>query len=297
MEELNAVEAAKWLGISREAVDQAAREGRLPVLAGEGPRRFSREALEAYHQARVADRVAALARSRETPVSAARRIRQALDEKGTGLPRSFEARLRAMPEAWRQAFNRAELAAAGVRDGCRWCEAAKFSAVLGLRPVEYSEACAELFGGPPCGVCGPGLIRPYMAALATRVHPPGTRPPAPAPRASAAEREAAREWAARQRQEPVTAAAARPAGDDNGRHLVARRLREVRAQLKNAKRAGDQRHALHLAAIVRDLEADAARVDGRSVVTASARPGTLRCGHALAAGCGCPRIASKRSAR
>jgi len=292
MEELNAVEAARRLGLSREAVDAAAREGRLAAVAGDGPRRFSAQAVEEFHQRRMAQLVATLARSGETPVSVACRVRKGLHASGdTGLPRAFAAKLSAMPSDWRMLFNRAELAAACVKDGegCRWCKAAEYAEFLGLRPVEFAPARVELFGGPPCGKCGPGLLRPYWAALEARVHGGAVRPSKAAVPPSAAERERAREWVQRH---PVTAAA-RPVQDDGGRGMVARRLREERAKLKSAKRAGDQRSALRLARVVRGLEADAAAVDGRT--TAAVKPGRLACGHPLAAGCGCPRRSSARA--
>lgn len=294
MEELTAAEAAKWLGVSREAVDLAAREGRLPVVAGGGPRRFSREAVEEFHQRRQDALVASLARSGETPTSVAQKVRKGLFQSETGLPRPFAAKLAAMPEAWRSLFNKAELAAACVPDGegCRWCRAAEFSSFLGLRPTPYAEAYAELFGGPPCQACAPALLKPFMARLAARVHPGGVRPSAGPVTASAAERAAAQQWASRR---PVTASA-KPfqAQGDDGKALVARRLRETRERLKAAKRAGDQKYAIRLQQTLKSLTADAARVDGRSAVTASARPGKLACGHLLAAGCGCPRRSSSR---
>jgi hypothetical protein len=289
MDELTAAEAAAYLGITREAVDAAAREGRLPALDGDGPRRFTKGTLEGFHLARMQERIAALARSRETPVSVARRVRKTLHADELGMPRPFTVRLAAMPIAWRSLFSKAELAAACVRDGegCRWCEARKFGAVLGLRPVEFSPALRELFGADPCGVCAPVLLRPCMAALAARVHAGDRRPAGPSPRPSEAEREAAREWAVRH---PVTAAA-RPVGDDGGKAAIQRRRREVQARLKAANRAGDRAYAEQLARQLMELRADAAAADGRRSL--KSRPGVLRCGHLLAANCSCPR-ASKR---
>lgn len=259
MEELTAAEAAKWLGVSREAVDLAAREGRLPVVAGGGPRRFSREAVEEFHQRRQDALVASLARSGETPTSVAQKVRKGLFQSETGLPRPFAAKLAAMPEAWRSLFNKAELAAACVPDGegCRWCRAAEFSSFLGLRPTPYAEAYAELFGGPPCQACAPALLKPFMARLAARVHPGGVRPSAGPVVASAAEREQARRWAL---ERPVTASA-RPVQDDDGRSMVARRLRTERERLTAAKRRGDQRRALQLRQVIQGLEQDAARIE------------------------------------
>lgn len=294
MDELSAAEAAKYLGITREAVDAAAREGRLPAVAGDGPRRFSREAVEGYHQLKQDAIVALLARTHETPVSVAAKVRTGLHASSdTGLPRSHASKLAVMPVNWRALFNKAELAAACLKDGegCRWCKAVEFSAFLGLRPVEYAEARAELFGGRPCGTCGPVLLRPFMEALSARVHRGAPRPPERPSPPSEADRQAAREWA----QEHAVTASAKPVVDDGGRALVAARLREVRARAKAAKRSGDQKYALKLAQMARDLERDAAVVDGR--VTAAARPGVLRCGHQLAAGCACPRRASSRGQR
>lgn len=262
MDEFTAAEAAKWLDISRESVDLAAREGRLPVLGGDGPRRFSREAVDAYHQGRVLDNVAALTRAGETPVSAARKVRERLHAEEPGMPRPFAVRLKAMPVSWRSVFSLAELAAACVRDGdgCKWCRAAAFADFRGLRPPEFSPALRELFGADPCGVCGPGLLAPFMAALGARVRAGDRRPPGPPPRPSEAERQAAREWAS---QRAVTASA-RPSVDDDGKALVARRLRETRERLKAAKRSGDRRYALRLQQTLRSLTADASAIDQRA---------------------------------
>lgn len=262
MDEFTAAEAAKWLDISRESVDLAAREGRLPVLGGDGPRRFSRAAVDAYHQGRVLDNVAALARAGETPVSAARKVRERLHAEELGMPRPFAVRLNAMPITWRSVFSPAELAAACVRDGegCRWCRAREFADFRGLRPPEFSPALRELFGADPCGVCGPGLLAPFMAALGARVRAGDRRPPGPPPRPSEAERQAAREWASQR----VVTASARPFVDDDGKALVARRLRETRERLKAAKRRGDQRHAIRLTQTLRSLTADASAIDARA---------------------------------
>lgn len=293
MDEFTAVEAAKWLGVSREAVDLAAREGRLPVVAGDGPRRFSREALEEFHQGRQAEKIAKLARSGESPVSVAGKVRRGLFAGETGLPRPFAVKLAAMPVDWRTLFNKAELAAACVPDGegCRWCRCAEFSGFLGLRPTPYAPAYAALFDQPPCGVCAPRLLKPYMQALEARVHRGAVRPSEAAPPTSAAERAQVQEWAL---QRAVTAAAKPVKDDDGGRALVARRLREVRARAKTAKRAGDQKYALRLAQVARDLEQDAARVDGRALTAAAgAKPrvarfmGSKACGTPVGQSCAC----------
>lgn len=289
MEELSVAEAAAYLGISKEAAHRAVRENRLEVLPDTDPVRLAREAVEEFHQLRQDALVASLARSHETPLSVARRVRAGLSRSEPGMPRPFAARLAAMPVDWRSLFSRAELAAATVPDGegCRWCRALEFSAFLGLRPLEFSEARVELFGGRPCGVCGPGLLRPFMEALSRRVHPGRHRPPDARAEAAAAVPPAPR---------PRPAQPVQP-GDD-GRAMVSRRRREVQARLKDARRRGDLPYALQMQAALQALTADAAAVDyGRTAVTASSRPGALRCGHALSAGCGCPRRASTRGRR
>ncbi|MEU9913160.1 helix-turn-helix domain-containing protein [Streptomyces sp. NPDC051001] len=280
MDELTAAEAAAYLGITREAVDLAAREDRLPAAAKTGPRRFSAEAVEAFHQLKQAQLTAALARTGETPVSVARRVRKRLhSDSETGLPRPFATKLASMPVDWRTLFSKAELAAACTTDGCRWCEARKFANFLGLRPVEFSPALRELFGADPCQACRPALLGPYMAALAARVHAGDRRPPGPPPRATEAERQAALEWV---RERAVTAAA--PVVQDDGREWVARRLRQTREKLKAARRSGDREYQAQLMRTLQSLTADAAAVDGG----ASAAPrGRKACGTPVGVRCEC----------
>lgn len=289
MEELTVADAAAYLGISKEATHKAVRENRLRALPGTDPVRLSHEAVEEFHHLKQAALVASLARNGETPTSVAQKVRRGLFQSETGLPRPFAARLAAMPDAWRSLFTRAELAAACVPDGegCRWCRCAEFSGFLGLRPTPYAPAYAALFDQAPCGVCAPGLLKPYMAALAARVHPGRHRPPDARAEAVVA---AAAAVPPAPRPQP-----ARPfQGDDDGRALIAAGLRTARTRLKDAKRRNDQAYAIRLRQMIQGLEQDAARVDGRSAVTAAAaRPGVLYCGHRLSAGCGCPRRASK----
>lgn len=283
MDEFTAAEAAKWLDISREAVDLAAREGRLPVSGGDGPRRFSTEALEAYHQARVQEKVAGLARARETPVSVARRVRAALSATDMGMPVPLAVKLKAVPVDWRSLFTRAELAAACVRDGegCRWCRAVEFADFRGLRPLEFSRALRELFGADPCGVCGPVLMAPFMAALAARVHRDGGRPPVARTGPVAAAGSTAAAVPSSQRSRPVQRAA-----DDDGRSMVQRRLQQTRARLKDARRRGDTRYALALQKTLQSLVADARVVDGRAR-SAAGPAGEKRCGTPVGVRCSC----------
>ncbi|MDW8805616.1 hypothetical protein P1P68_12690 [Streptomyces scabiei] len=245
--------------------------------------------------------VAALAKleaERQDPLSLAVDVRRRLLFRDTGvvLPDQRAAeqqrRLGLLPESAKSLFGGAGLAAVFVEDGCRWCAALKFAArTKGMWGPTYGAAFVTLLDQEPCQVCGPGLYGAVMTSLAVRVHGGAGRPSAPPSPPSTAERARAREWAL---QHPVTASA-KPVRPDDGRGLVQRRLRETRAQLKDARRQGDQRRVLQLAQTVRALEADAAVVDGRAA--ARALPGTLRCGHALAARCSCPRLGSSRGQR
>ncbi|MFI9170507.1 hypothetical protein [Streptomyces lincolnensis] len=208
-----------------------------------------------------------------------------------GGPRGHAA-LEKVSETVKAAFTMPLMHAAAMPDGsgCRWCAAEIAGRILSV-PVRSAMLSSEfgvaLLGGPECERHRE-LVAGRMRELGTRVHPGGGRtaggrtedasvvvPSAPAAPAAPRTR------------------SAQPLQADDGRGLVARRLRTARARLKDAKRRGDQRYAIQLAKTIRGLESDAAVVDGR--VTASARPGTLRCGHQLAANCACPRIASKRS--
>jgi hypothetical protein len=226
----------------------------------------------------------------------ARDVRLHLHPPATAPGPRGSAALTSMSEQVKSVFGAAMLNAAALRDGegCRWCAARIAGKMLGI-PVSDGQLASRvglaLLGGPTCER-DRGLVRAQMTELATRVHPGGVRPPegrsAPSP--------GKRPPSPQQRAEQAVTAA-KVGGRDDGKMLVQRRLRETRERLKAAKRrGGDPKYALRLAQQVRDLERDAARVDGRAV-TAAARPGTLRCGHALAAGCACPRRASSRGQR
>lgn len=293
----NSQQCGLHLGVSDRTIRNLIARGEIQALSTDPIR------VEAGHIAEVlairqAGALNELARRHQTPVDLAWEVRRSLlrQEAGVMLPgqraESQRRRLGLLPDAAKSLFGQAALTAVFEKGGCRWCKAAEYAAKLPgyWAPAEYSEGFAALFGQDPCERCAPGLYAPVLASLRARVHPGGVRPSAARVVPSAAERERAAEWAQRH---PVMAAA-RPVRDDGGRALVARRLREERARLKAAKRAGDQRLALRLAQVVRSLEADAAAVDGRAVVS---RPGMLRCGHALAAGCSCPRRAPQRGQR
>lgn len=288
---LNAVQAGHYLGFTDKTVRAMVKRGELHALSLDPVRLDSRH-VDDVLRARQADALRDLARVRQSPVGLARETLRVLRPAHESKPlpdrvaERQRLRLSLVPDMARVLFGRAALTAALVEDGsCRWCKAREYAAVFQTwAPEQYSEGVALLFGQEPCTACAASLYTPLMESLRARVNGGAGRPSRAAVVPSAAERQAAQEWV---RQRPVTASA-QPVRDDNGKALVARRLREARARLKAAKRSGDQRYALKLAAVVRSLEADAARVDGR-VPSAADRPGTLRCGHALAAGCSCPR--------
>ncbi len=272
----------------------------LFTLPGTDPVRLDAEHVETARLLRRESLLLDLTRRRRTPVHLAQDARRVLFPTvlDANLPQykseDQRRRLSLVSTDARQLFGVAALTAACTEDGCRWCTAQKFAEVLGgWAPDAYAEGFRALFDQAPCERCAPGLYGSVMASLAARVRPSGAGRSEGRVAPTAAEREAAREYVTRR---PVTAAAQPRQQNDDGKSLVQRRLREVRAQAKDAKRRGDQAYALKLAATARDLEKDAARVDG-GAVTASARPGTLRCGHALASGCTCPRRASKRGQR
>lgn len=292
---LSAVQAGRYLGVTEKTVRNWINRGELEVLSVDPVRLDSRHVHEVL-KARQAAALADLAGRMQDPVRLARETRRVLHPRdlGANLPQdraeAERRRLSLVSDVARLLFGNAALTAACSGDGCRWCRAQDFAKVLGgWAPTQFSEGFRALFDQEPCEKCGPGLYGPVLAALAARVHPGGERPSAASVGPSAAERQAAREWAGRRA--PVVAATPVKDKDDDGKALVARRLREVRGQLKVAKREGDQRRAIRLQQTLRALTADAAVVDGRA---AAARPGRLACGHLLAAGCGCPRRASAR---
>lgn len=279
--------AANRLGLSTWAVHKAIERGELrPVTRN--PIRVSADDVEGMRlrkQDEAIDRIGA-----DRLVKTARSVRGMLHPPfGSGAPGGHAA-LGRLSETVKAAFTMPLLHAAAMPDGsgCRWCHAENAAHMLSV-PVRSQTLSSEfgfaLLGGPECERHR-GLVRDRMEQLRARVHP--AAPPPPAARTG-----------------PVAASAPSPSAvsrsrsaqqaDDNGKAMVQRRLRETRARLVAARRSGDTRYALKLRAMVASLEADAAVVDGR--VTAAARPGTLRCGHQLAAACACPRRASSRGQR
>jgi hypothetical protein len=298
METFTIAQTARHLGVSDTAARKMIGRAELSVLPGSDPVRLDAGHVDAVLKLRQGDAVRDLTRRGRTAVQLARETRRGLlpaPHESRPLPdrvaTSWSLRMSLVPGAAKTLFGVAALTAVGVEDGCRWCRSQDFARVLGgWAPTVYGEAFAALFDQEPCAVCGPSLYRPVWESLRAQVHGGAERPSATRVAPSEADRRAAAEWARRQ---PVTAAA-RPLQNDGGRSLVAARRREVQAQLTAAKRRGDQRHAIQLRQILQALTADASVVDGR---VSAARPGTLRCGHALAEGCGCPRRASARGQR
>lgn len=202
--------------------------------------------------------------------------------------------LSALPANVRALFGPGVLMALTLPDraACSWCAARVACGLLKVPEPQYGgEVFRALLGAPCAERCMPRFAGAEMAKLRARVHPGGTRPSAARTAPVTASGSTAPAAPPAPRRTP-----AQPVQDDNGRALVAARLRTARARLKDAKRRGDQKYALKLRAMVASLEADAAQVDGRAF-SAAARPGTLRCGHALAARCSCPRRASTRGQR
>jgi hypothetical protein len=288
-------QAARHLGVSDNGARKMIGRAELTVLPGSDPVRLDAGHVDAVLKLRQAAAVHDLVRRRSSAVQLAQEARRILlpaAHESRPLPdrsaTSWALRMSLVPVEAKTLFGLAALTAVGCEDGCRWCRAGDFARVLGgWAPDSFGEGFEALFGQKPCGVCGPALYAPVLASLRARVHPSGVGSSAASVAPTAAEREAAREWVQRR---PVTPAA-RPVGDDDGRALVAAGLRTARARLKDAKRRGDQRHVLQLAQTIRALERDAAVVDGRA--GAVVKPGRLKCGHALAANCGCPRSSAR----
>lgn len=170
------------------------------------------------------------------------------------------AALEKLSERVKAAFGMPLLHAAALPagSGCRWCAAEIAGRMLSV-PVRQETLSSQfgiaLLGGPECERHR-GVARDWMGQLSARVHPgrgrPGdgrtepvaasTKPPSATPRR----------------------APARPVQDDDGKSMVQRRLRETRARLTAAKRAGDQKYAIRLQQTLQSLTADAAAIDGRA---------------------------------
>ena len=201
--------------------------------------------------------------------------------------------LSGLPVSVRAFFGAAPLMALTLpdREACGWCAAKVAAGLLKVPEPRYGQVFLALLGDPCMEKCMGRFAGSELDRLRARVHPGGT--PRPAARTAPVKAAGSAAQAAPVAPRRTPAQPVQP--DDGGKSMVARQLRTARTRLKDAKRSGDQRRALQLQQTIRGLEADAAVVDGR--VTAAGRPGRLRCGHALAAACACPRRASARGQR
>lgn len=280
--------AANRLGLSVWAIHKAIDRGELHVVVRD-PIKLSADDVEALRRRKQNAAIARIGEDRL--VKTARDTRAFLHPPVTAGGARGHAALETVNDVVKSAFGPALLAAAAMPDGsCRWCAAVMAGRLLHV-PVREEQLAGEvglaLLGGPdPECVKHRALLRGRMDRLAARVHRSGTGPAKAAGSTVPAVPAVPRRTPARRVQD-----------GDGGRALIAARLRAERERLKAAKRSGDQRRAIQLRQTIQGLEQDAAAVDGRSAVVASARPGKLACGHLLAAGCACPRRASTRGRR
>lgn len=288
IEPLSVEQAAARLGRSTMRVHDMIKEGKLRPVA-RNPVKLMAADIEQLRQARHDAAVEELTARGVDLVKLARDVRRQIRPLPMDPFSGGVKGVTSLPRKVRDLFGPAALMALTLqdRDECCWCAARVAAGMFKVPPPKYGTVMLALLGDP-CATDMRRFAGAEFEKLRARVHPGAGAPPAArtGPASTAGSTAVSK---------PVVRAAER-VQDDGGKALVGRRLREARARLKDAKRRGDQSYALRLARTVRDLERDAARVDGRAV-TASARPGTLRCGHPLAQNCACPRRASRRSAR
>ena len=291
MTDFSAAQAARFVGVSERGLRDMMHRGELTAVSVD-PVRLDPQHVHLSLLLQQQEILSKLARRRQSPVSLALEVRARLHPKnpGSALPQHAEEdrkrRLGVLPDDGRRLFGLAALEAASLPDGsCRWCLVAEVARrEPGLwAPEEFEESFAALFGGQlPCEVCRPRLYAATMAQLRAHVHAGAVRPPegrsAPSPgqRTPAPSQPAAR----------AVAAAAKPVQGDDGKALVGRRLREVRARLKTARRGGDVQYALRLQRQLQTLTADARLVDGRAR-SAAGPAGHKGCGTAVGTACRC----------
>lgn len=263
----SAARAARYLAVSERTVRNMINRGELQVLSTD-PVRLDPEHVaqvlavrqEAARLELVLQRTDAVALARETRAMLRRH------QGGVVLPEHRAAyqqrRLALAPMQAKTIFGLGALTAAQTDDGCRWCLTRQYADRLpGMwAPSAFSRGFRELFGQDPCEVCGPSLYAPVMRALRSRVHAGGEGPSEARAEVAAPVMRAEPRQAARRQPEPSVKA--EPCLPDDGREMVARRLRETRSKLKAAERRGDQRYAKDLRATLNALVADARRVDG-----------------------------------
>lgn len=268
--------AANRLGFSTWGVYKAIDRGELKPVT-KNPVQVLASDVEALRSRKQDEAIARIGADRLLKL--AEDVRVQLHPPVTAAGRRGHAALELISETVKSALTMPLLHAAAMPDGsgCRWCAAEVAGRMLGI-PVSAkllkSQIGLALLGGPGCEKHR-AFVAGRMRELGARVHPgversAGGRAEAVAPA-------------------PVVARSrpAQPVQDDNGgRALVASRLREVRARAKVAKRSGDQAYALPLAQMARDLEKDAAVVDGGVRKTAGPA-GTKACGVAVGVRCRC----------
>lgn len=268
-------QAAKRLGLTEWGLRKAVTRGELRLLPIAGPGRLAAAEVERFRRARQAAALERLAARGTDLVQLARDTRRFL-QPHPGDPQFGVSRLGPDPVA---VFGAPALHAACLPEPtCGWCASVVAAQMLGGEAPAYGEAMRALLG-EPCARDMERFARAELDKLAARVRPAGGgrsagRSVSPAPTMRAEPRQAARE--------APTAAA--PVQDDDGRGLVARRLRETRARLKEATRSGDDARAIQLRLTLQSLTADAARVDGRD---GDAPRGRKRCGTPVGTPCSC----------
>lgn len=292
VEPLSVKAAAQRLGMTEYGTRGLIEAGKLRPVVRTPSIRLSAADVEDLRVARREAAVAEFTARGVDLVKLATNTRRALrPEPADPLPGGVRG-LSALPANVRAFFGPGVLLALTLPDRaqCGWCAARVACGLAKVPEPRYGQVLLALLGDPCVEKCTPRFAGAEMAKLRARVHP-GTHPPAA-------------------RTAPVTAAgiaalpapavprrtSAQPVSDgDGGRAKVSQRRREVQARLKDARRRGDTQHAMTLQRQLQALTADASVVDGRAA--SAARPGTLRCGHALSAGCTCPRRASSRGQR
>jgi hypothetical protein len=271
--------AASRLGISTWSVYKAIDRGELRPVTRDPIQVLASdvEALRLKKQDQAIEWVGA-----DRLLQLARDVRRQLHPPATAPgPRGHKA-LEGLSERVKAAFGMPLLHGASMPDGavCRWCAARVAARMLGI-PVSDRQLSGQvgiaLLGGPTCER-DRGLVRARMTELGARVHPGGVRPSEGRVEAAAGTRPPAPSQSA------VRAVAA--VEDAGGKALVQRRLREVRARLKTARRTGDTQYAFKLQRQLQSLTADASVVDGRAR-SAAGPAGVKRCGTPVGVRCSC----------
>jgi hypothetical protein len=283
-EELAIRAAAKRLGVTEWAVRKAVVRGELRELPAAGPARLDADEVARFGRARQAAALERFTAKGTDLVQLAVSVRSFL-RPYPGDPRGTVSTLGADVVA---VFGPAALHAAGVAEpACSWCASVVAAGMLGTDPPAYGDAMVALLG-KPCARDMERFARTQLDALAVRVHAPTGE--VPARRAGALAPQMRAESRRPVREAPAVVQPIQ--GDADGRDLVASRLRETRAKLTAARRAGDRRYEGQLRLALQSLTADASVVDGR---TAAPR-GRKACGTPVGVRCEC-HVSDRRGQR